>query len=378
MRSDSSLKGVSQASRQCCSNVVGASPFQGPMMLATVVGWTIGINWYWFGKRDSTHRSHAVRRAAWVDCSPSRQEVIDPKGTPEQVIYQQCVWRCVLLNLPLPFWTSRNKDLHMNVGIAHAIEAAESEYLCASVESLSRISGNPFGARVFFNEAFPCFQVKASPSPMLNRIYGDSTDRPKSLLSFLKESAEYSTVTPLTGKASTLEQYALVGEKRLERLRGWTHLQLACTIENVVLNHHSFEIEEATSQTLPEFAAVHASGFHTKPEHLQLSQASFAGLMSNERLKIYVLKADGKVVSGALMYLACNGVAYLGTAATRKNAQGQGYHGALISHRIEQAKKHGSLVIAATALPSSQSRRNLQRTGLATSHAQALYRLVES
>lgn len=54
----------------------------------------------------------------------------------------------------------------MHVGMAHAIEAAESEYLCARVESLSRISGNPFGARVFFNEAFLCFQVKASPSPM--------------------------------------------------------------------------------------------------------------------------------------------------------------------------------------------------------------------
>lgn len=39
-----------------------------------------------------------------ADCSPSRKAVIDPKGTPEQVIYQLCVWRCVLLNLPLPFW----------------------------------------------------------------------------------------------------------------------------------------------------------------------------------------------------------------------------------------------------------------------------------
>ncbi|WP_337580846.1 hypothetical protein [Pseudomonas coronafaciens] len=106
----------------------------------------------------------------------------------------------------------------MNVGMAYAIEAAESEYLCARVDSLSRISGNPFGARVFFNETFPCFQVKASPSPMLNRIYGDSTGRPQSLLSLLKESAEYSTVTPLIGKASTMERYAFVGEKRLERL----------------------------------------------------------------------------------------------------------------------------------------------------------------
>ncbi|MDU8357641.1 GNAT family N-acetyltransferase [Pseudomonas syringae group sp. J309-1] len=266
----------------------------------------------------------------------------------------------------------------MNVGMDHAIEAAESEYLCARVESLSRISGNPFGARVFFNDAFPCFRVKASSSPMLNRIYGDSSDKPEALVSLLLDSTEYSTVTPLIGKASSFEQYAFVGERRLERLRGWTHLQLACSIEDVVLNHHSFEIEEATSQTLPEFAAVHASGFHTKPEHLQLSQASFAGLISNERLKIYVLKADGKIVAGALMYFACNGVAYLGTAATRKNARGQGYHGALISHRIEQAKKRGSLFIAATALPSSQSRRNLQRAGLSISHAQALYRLADS
>ncbi|MBT2297674.1 GNAT family N-acetyltransferase [Pseudomonas fluorescens] len=266
----------------------------------------------------------------------------------------------------------------MDVGLVHAIEAAESEYLCSRVEGLSRVSGNPFGARVFFNEAFPCFQVKASPSPMLNRIYGDSIGSPQPLLSLLKGSAEYSTVTPLIGKASTLEQCAFAGEERLERLRGWTHLQLACSIEDAVLKQRSFEIEEATSHTLPEFAAVHASGFHTKPEHLQLSQALFAGLMSNERLKIYVLKAGGQVVAGALMYLASNGVAYLGTAATRKNARGLGYHGALICHRIEQAKKHGSLVVAATALPSSQSRRNLQRTGLATSHAQALYRLANS
>jgi predicted GNAT family acetyltransferase len=264
----------------------------------------------------------------------------------------------------------------MDVELAHAIEAAESEYLCSRVESLSRVIGNPFGARVFSNGAFPCFQVKATPSPMFNRIYGDSTGNPQSLLNLLKESAAYSTVTPLIGKASTLEQYAFAGEQRLERLRGWTHLQLACPIENAVLNPQSFDIEEATSDSLPEFAAVHASSFHTKPEHRQLSQASFAGLMSNDRLKIYVLKADGQVVAGALMYLASNGVAYLGTAATRKNARGLGYHGALISHRIEQAKKHGSLVVAATALAGSQSRRNLQRTGLAASHAQALYRLA--
>jgi predicted GNAT family acetyltransferase len=266
----------------------------------------------------------------------------------------------------------------MDVKQAHEIEAAECEYLCSRVESLAGISGNPYGARVFFNGDAPCFQVEASPSPMFNRIYGDISHDAQAVLKLLRDSAEHSCVTPIIGKPSALEPYALVGEARLERLRGWTHLQFACAIEKVVLSRHSFEIEEVTSKTLALFAEVHAGGFHTKPEHRLLNQASFAGLTANGSLKIYVLKAGGDVVAGASMYLASNGIAYLGTAATQKEARGYGYHGALISHRIEQAKKHACHLIAATALASSQSRRNLQRAGLTASHAQALYRLVDN
>lgn len=266
----------------------------------------------------------------------------------------------------------------MDVELAHKIEAAESEYLRSRVESLAEVSGNPYGARVFFNADFPCFQVKASPSPMFNRIYGDIASDPQAVLKLLNESAERSAVTPLIGKSSALEQCAVLGEARLERLRGWTHLQLGCAIEKVVLSRHSFEIEEVTPKTLGLFAEVHAGGFHTKPEHRLLNQASFAGQMPDGRLKIYVLKAQGVVVAGASMYLASNGIAYLGTAATRKDARGYGYHGALISHRIDQATKHGCHWVAATALASSQSRRNLERAGLTVSHAQALYRLADS
>lgn len=266
----------------------------------------------------------------------------------------------------------------MDVELAHKVEAAESEYLRSRVESLAGISGNPYGARVFFNQGFPCFRVSASVSPMFNRIYGDIAGDPMAVLKLLNESSEYSTVTPLIGKPSALEQYALVCEARLERLRGWTHLQFACAIENVVFSRHSFEVEEVTLKTLTQFADVHADSFHTRPEHRLLNQASFAGLTSNGRLKIYVLKKDGEVLAGSSMYLASNGIAYLGTAATRKDARGYGYHGALISHRIEEAKKHGCYWVAATALANSQSRRNLQRAGLTASHAQALYRLADS
>lgn len=266
----------------------------------------------------------------------------------------------------------------MDVELAHKIEAAEGEYLRTRVESLAGISGNPYGARVFFNAGFPCFRVSASPGPMFNRIYGDIAGKPLAVLKLLNESSEYSTVTPLIGTPSALEQYALVGGARLERLRGWTHLQFACAVEHVVVSRHSFEIEEITLKTLSQFADVHAGGFHTRPEHRLLNQASFEGLTPDGRLRIYVLKKDGEVLAGASMYLASNGIAYLGTAATRKDARGYGYHGALISHRIEQAKKHRSNWVAATALANSQSRRNLQRAGLRVSHAQALYRLADS
>ncbi|KAB5619723.1 GNAT family N-acetyltransferase [Pseudomonas putida] len=264
----------------------------------------------------------------------------------------------------------------MDVDLAHKIETAESEYLRSRVESLAEVSGNPYGARVFFNGDFPCFQVSASPSPMFNRIYGDLAGDPLSVLKLLEASAEHSAVTPLIGKLSAIEQYAHVGETRLERLRGWTHLQFVCAIEKGVLSCQSIEIEEVTSQTLSDFADLHACAFHTKPELRLLNQASFAGLTPNGRLKIYILKVGGKVLAGSSMYLASNGIAYLGTAATRREARGNGYHGALISHRIEEAKKHGCRWVAATALASSQSRRNLQRAGLTVSHAQALYRLA--
>lgn len=266
----------------------------------------------------------------------------------------------------------------MDIETALKIEAAEREYLCSRVKNLSLISGNPYGARVFFNEEFSCFQVKANPSPMLNRIYGHNTEDLQTILNLLRQSAEYSTVTPLVGKSSTLVQNIHMGDGCLERLRGWTHLQLSCGVKDVILNQHSFEIEEVTPQTLPEFADIHAGGFHTKPDQRALSQASFLAPVPNDRMKIYALRAGGKMVAGAVMYFASNGVAYLGTAATRKDARGFGYHAALISHRIEQAKNYGCSLIAATALASSQSRRNLQRAGLAESHIQALYRLAEN
>lgn len=261
----------------------------------------------------------------------------------------------------------------MDIESALAIEAAEREYLRARVNNLLRLEGNPYGAHVFLNGDLPCFQVAASPSPMLNRIYGDHSADFQPTLDLLKQNT---SVTPLIGSPSTLEPLVVIAGCELERLKGWTHLQLACAIEHTVISPQTFDIEEATPQTLDAFAGIHAGGFHTKPAQRALNQASFSGAAAGDSLKIYVIKEAGEVVAGAVMFLASNGIAYLGTAVTRKADRGRGYHGALIAHRIEQARKLGARAVAATALANSQSRRNLQRAGLKISHAQALYRLL--
>ena len=265
----------------------------------------------------------------------------------------------------------------MDVIKATAIETAEREYLRARVYHLAQIEGNPYGARIFANGNFPCFQVKAAPSPMFNRIYGDASAEPQAIVELLEQNAAYSMVTPYFGPPSSLEPCLSVAGRRLERLKGWTHLQLACGIEHAVHGQHAFDIEEATPQSLLAFTALHASGFHTKPAQRAASQASFGDLQIDKALTIYVIKEAGEVVAGASMYLASNGVAYLGTAVTQKGMRGRGFHAALIAYRIAQAAEQGALTVAATALANSQSRRNLQRAGLKVSHSQSLYRLLE-
>ncbi|MBD8574347.1 GNAT family N-acetyltransferase [Pseudomonas syringae] len=264
-------------------------------------------------------------------------------------------------------------DAHMTL----AIETAEKEYLRARVENLARIAGNPYGARVFASNGLEGFDVQASPSPMLNRVYADSEAHAEALVERLAGCGSSSIVTPLTGTPASLAPFCLMAGRQLERLKGWTHLQFVSPIEQAVLKAHDFAIEPATEQTLAAFTALHASGFHTRPALLAVNQASFTGQGPSDALNIVVIKEAGEVVAGAALYVASNGVAYLGTAVTHKQARGRGYHSALIAHRIALARERGSDWVAATALANSRSRRNLQRAGLKVSHAQGLYRLKE-
>jgi GNAT superfamily N-acetyltransferase len=211
---------------------------------------------------------------------------------------------------------------------------------------------------------------------MVNRIVGDPREAPDALTELLEWFAAHQSQPAISlivhnRKPSPTE---VVGQHELRRLNGWTHLQFTSSIDSPSIPPPAVEVEEVTVDSVEAFAAIHAEAFNTPPAGQLVNRASFGGLLSGNSAKGFIAHVDRKPVAGAIVYFAKNGVAYLATAATRREARGRGCHSALISSRITAAREHGSLFLAATATPNSQSRRNLERFGLRASHMQTLYR----
>ena len=253
------------------------------------------------------------------------------------------------------------------------IEAAESQYLRARVAGLAALPGNPYQAVLSSGDDALAFAVAASGSPMLNRVCGDSTAAPRELARQLQAFERYNPALAVVGRSRQMPATLNLAGLTLAKLRGWTHLQLACSLEAVHQAPPDVEIQPVTAATLAAFAALHAEGFHRDPAVRAVNEASFSGLLEDPRARLSLLYAEGRPVAGAALFCASNGVAYLGTAFTSRAARGQGFHQALIGHRLAQARERGCLWAAATALPTSKSRRNLERCGLHLSHVQALY-----
>ena len=95
------------------------------------------------------------------------------------------------------------------------------------------------------------------------------------------------------------------------------------------------EDEQAIADTL--IYALHSEGFNTPAAARPINQAAFSGLLNDGRGHLYLLRDRGVAVAGAALFIADNGVAYLGTAFTTRAARGQGHHRALIGHRVQQA-----------------------------------------
>jgi ribosomal protein S18 acetylase RimI-like enzyme len=211
---------------------------------------------------------------------------------------------------------------------------------------------------------------------MVNRIVGDPREAPEAFTALLEWFAAHrcTAAIPLVVHNRRASATEMVGRNELRRLNGWTHVQLASSIDDTPLPQPAVEVEEVTAASVGSFAAIHAEAFNTPPAGQPVNRASFAGLLSGNSAKGFIVRVDGKPLAGAIVYFTKNGVAYLATAATLREARGRGCHSALIGSRIAAAREHGSRFVSATATPNSQSRRNLERFGLTASHMQTLYR----
>ncbi|MCO7612620.1 GNAT family N-acetyltransferase [Pseudomonas chlororaphis] len=259
---------------------------------------------------------------------------------------------------------------------ALALEYAEAQYLRARVQGVANLPGNPYGANLHGEPGRGAFVVAGNPSPMMNRVHGDWGQQARSLVELLQTCAACAPAIALIAESAKVASTLELEGQPLQRLKGWTHGQLFASMDECVAASSALDIEPVTASTLEDFCALHGESFKTPAAARPVNQAAFGGLLNEGRGHLYLLREQGVAVAGAALFLADNGVAYLGTAFTTRAARGQGYHRALIVHRLQQAAAFGARSVAATALVNSQSRRNLEHCGLHLSHLQTLYRAV--
>ena len=130
----------------------------------------------------------------------------------------------------------------------------------------------------------------------------------------------YNPALAVVGRSRQMPATLNLAGLTLAKLRGWTHLQLACSLEAVHQAPPDVEIQPVTAATLAAFAALHAEGFHRDPAVRAVNEASFSGLLEDPCARLSLLYAEGRPVAGAALFCASNGVA-LGLSTTKSASQ---------------------------------------------------------
>lgn len=258
-----------------------------------------------------------------------------------------------------------------------AVDDALAEYLQWRVATLAAIAGNPYGAAVRSEGGLSAFLVRDNPSPMFNRICGDVLGDPQALAGLVDWFARHgcpATVAVTHRQAAPAE--IEVGDLRLRRLPGWSHQQfLGPTSGAPAAATSELRMDPLGSGNFDEFCRIYSDGFRFPSSQLPLLKAAYAGLLTGTRAQGFIASIEGRAAGVGMVYYAQAGVAYLGTAATRKPERGLGCHRALIAQRIRRAGELGLPRVAASASAGSQSSRNLMAHGLRPVAQQTLYGL---
>jgi hypothetical protein len=256
--------------------------------------------------------------------------------------------------------------------VSNLLEDAEAEYLFDRVSALVKMPGNPYGADVFEHSSKRSFLVAKSQSPMNNRICGFDVNSARLPADETTRFAQAGATVhlPVIGAPKDVKKRA--EDLGTRALRGWTQGQFYAELKDLPKNDATDRIRLLTVEDLDVFVEIHSGAFRYSGTNLEITLDMMRGLLSQGRAEAYAVDEDGAPVAIGLIYFATNQTGYLATAATTRTARKRGAHSALISRRIEAARKNGCKHVSSTALTSSQSCRNLKRAGLSQSHVQSL------
>jgi GNAT superfamily N-acetyltransferase len=122
-------------------------------------------------------------------------------------------------------------------------------------------------------------------------------------------------------------------------------------------------IEEITDDTLDTWMNVLAEGNQVTGDDARRTSDEFASAnRSMADSTDFLAFIDGNAVgSGSLQVI--DGIGWVGGAATLPSHRGRGVQTALLRHRLHLAARLGCELVAATAIPSGASARNMHRLG---------------
>ena len=260
----------------------------------------------------------------------------------------------------------------MDSKYAAELEIAEAQYLLSRVEALIKVPGNPYGASTIKSGNYISFFVVSNPSPMNSRICGinfDTSVLPKKIVAAFKK-VDIVVNIPVIGKPKDIKKKE--GKIELNPLRGWSHGQFVAEMDLIPDAPVKHTTRTLKIKDVVDFVEIHSKEFGTPKSAKDMTLDMYKGLFQTHRVEAYAIDIDDQPAAIGLTYYANNKIAYLATAATSKIARKKGAHQALIAQRIKAARKRGSRLVFSTALLNSQSRRNLERAGLALSHVQTI------
>lgn len=258
--------------------------------------------------------------------------------------------------------------LFCNIAFARRVERAEQGLLSAATANVRRRLPDVLGCEV--GGGYAAYTEPGSP---LNKVLGlgfapfDESAWPAVEREYQRRAAavqvEVSTLAdPAVARFLTARGYRLLGvENVLGRTLGGA----------VDVPRSDVSVEPSPSSALAQWLDVVVTGFLApdaqgvashesfEREVLERIMGDFAGAVGVERF----LARHGETVVGGGTMRRHDGIAQLCGASTLPAHRRRGVQSALLTYRLDHARRHGCELAVVTTLPGSKSQQNMQRQG---------------